>query len=307
MFIFFGRQNKMEKRLFKRGLVIGIIILFVGAGITTAVSAISIKNDGREAHVLKEEVGRLAEGTKGKGAESGLIHVLVDSSIDGDVSLGETEEVYDTSKLNGNDEYLIKTSWGQTGLYAMKTPLKRPWGFRLNPLNHWRLGCWSTAIGQIINYHYQIQSQGKVHYQCSEIVDRFGRKVVIDNDLDDHMYDWSKMPNKLTIFSKPKEINSVSTFLYDVSTVIQKDFGTYYYVLAEGWDMVYELADHFDKINSNSEWAVNPPVSEIENEIDNYRPCMLYMENKNGTRGHAVIIDGYEWEADNFIVHLNFG
>lgn len=222
-------------------------------------------------------------------------------------SLGKTNKLYDALNTNEDNEYLLTTTWGQTGLYTMKTPLKHPWRFRWNPLNHWRLGCWPTAIGQIINYYHQLQSFGEVHYQCSEIVNKYGSKVVIDNNLSDHVYKWSNMPNKFTIFSTLREINSVSTFLYDVSTVIQKDFGTYYYVLEEGSEMVSTLVKHFDKLNSSSEWVVNPPVIDIQNEIDSFRPCMLYMENKNGTSGHAVVIDGYKLEGDNFVVHLNFG
>lgn len=213
--------------------------------------------------------------------------------------------VYNDGYIPGT--FLLKTTWHQIDLYAMKTPLKKPWGFRWNPNNHWRLGCWSTAIGQIINYYHQLQSSGEVHYECPEIFDRYGNKVLIDNNLSEHVYNWSNMPNRLTIFSTSREIDSVSTFLYDVATVIQKNFGTYYYVLEEGSEMVSTLLQHFDKLNSDSEWAVNPPIIDIQNEIDNFHPCMLYMENKDGTSGHAVVIDGYKWEGNNFIVHLNFG
>ena len=198
--------------------------------------------------------------------------------------------------------YLLNTTWGQNGIYALKAPLKDPFGDPDDPDNHWRVGCWSTAFGQIINYH-QMQSQGQVHYTCTGAFDANGNPVTIDNDLDSHYYDWNKMVSRLNDSCTEEEINNVNNILFDVSTVIQKDFGTNTYVL-DCYTMLDELIDHFSLIGADTTyiWGQTFHSQYIKDEIDDFRPMMLYLFG-----GHAVVIDGYEFRDDDFYVHINFG
>ena len=200
--------------------------------------------------------------------------------------------------------YLLKTTWDRHGLYALKTPLKDPFGDHNDPDNHWSLGSWSTAIGQIINFHH-LQSFGTVHYVCSEIVDAGGKKVVIDNDLNKHIYNWGNMPSRLSATSSSEEIDSVSTFIYDVATVIQRDFGTGTYPLTHS-KRANALVDHFDNLDSATEIILNPPIADIEKEVSDGHPCMLHLRTKQ-KKYFAVVIDGYKWQNGEFQVHLNFG
>ena len=200
--------------------------------------------------------------------------------------------------------YLLKTTWDRHGLYALKTPLKDPFGDPNDPDNHWSLGSWSTAIGQIINFHH-LQSFGTVHYVCSEIVDAGGKKVVIDNDLNKHIYNWGNMPSRLSATSSSEEIDSVSTFIYDVATVIQRDFGTGTYPLTHS-KRANALVDHFDNLDSATEIILNPPIADIEKEVSDGHPCMLHLRTKQ-KKYFAVVIDGYKWQNGEFRVHLNFG
>jgi len=248
------------------------------------------------------------------GSNSDLIENIYDDDTfckDFKECYSEGGNSYDEIAVNvENNDYIpgtniIETTWHQSGLYAMKTPLENPFGDPDNPDNHWRLGCWSTAIGQIINYH-QLQSRGHAHYTCNGAFDTNGDKVVIDNDLDDHMYNWSYMPRKLYSGDPQEIIDSVSTFLYDVSTVIQKDFGTGTYCIGHS-KMITELQDHFEFISSETKWVSFPSTTSIEEEIDDFRPCMLYIRKQDQSGYHAVVIDGYKWENDEFYVHINFG
>ena len=50
------------------------------------------------------------------------------------------------------DSYLIDTEWGQWGPYNSKCPMNNQPG---RPPFGERLGCWSVAIGQIINHHHE--------------------------------------------------------------------------------------------------------------------------------------------------------
>jgi hypothetical protein len=50
--------------------------------------------------------------------------------------------------------WLLTTQWGQYDPYNVKTPTD-------STGNHYRLGCWSVAIGQIMRFH-ELQSHGLV-------------------------------------------------------------------------------------------------------------------------------------------------
>ena len=207
-------------------------------------------------------------------------------------------------------EILLSTTWHEKFIYASKTPIN----YSLppsDPNRHYRLGCWSAAIGQIINYH-ELQSNGSVYYVCTEIVNETGDPVIIDNNLDVTKYFWSNMPKTIDETSPPEEIDNVTTILYDTATVIQKDFGTGKYktiqTLSDWSQLIKELRDHFECISFETMMVDKPPITDIIDEIDNFRPCMLLLrENVTNPWHHAVVIDGYDWFGREFWVHANYG
>jgi len=105
--------------------------------------------------------------------------------------------------------------------------------------------------------------------------------------------------------SSSEEIDSVSTFIYDVATVIQRDFGTGTYPLTHS-KRTSALVDHFDNLDSETEIILNPPIADIEKEVSDGHPCMLHLRTKQ-KKYFAVVIDGYKWQNGEFQVHLNFG
>ena len=220
---------------------------------------------------------------------------------------------------NGSNEYstysyLIQTEWGQHGYYKSKCPWTKS-----RPPEQCRLGCWSVAIGQIINYHhnyYDLQSQGIVDYWCTE---NWIDPQHIVNNLDEHDYDWSQMVNKLVGTSSDAEKDNVSRLLFDTATVIQKDFGTGGYLTVSDTSdltvLINELINHFEDITPLVEWDNDLTESEIVYEIDHGRPIMFYSIAHNlttaDTFGHAWIIDGYRYNDSGgrlkFEVHFNYG
>ncbi len=188
------------------------------------------------------------------------------------------------------DTWLITTEWGQRQLYNTKCPIDP------DTSDNYRLGCWSVAIGQIIRFH-ELQSYGEVVYLWGDL-------NTLVNDLSSHEYDWDNMPDVLHAGSTEEEKDNVSWLLYDTATVIQKNWGTDYYCLTPT-KMVEEIKEHYQYIAEQTEVEDNPDINEIIEEIDGYRPCMLYLEKLAGG-GHAVVIDGYRFRRD-FEVHLNMG
>ncbi len=212
-------------------------------------------------------------------------------------------------------DYLIDTIWGQWGPYnglcpenySGRTPFRE------------RLGCWSVAIGQIMNY-YQSETNSDFFglnpdYTCS--LDWIEPQH-IENDLDDFYFDWSKMVNVLKGTSSQEEKDNVQRLLYDTATIIQKDFGTGSYFTIEDDsnldDLIDELKDHFSQVMDITVWDNDLTEEEIKDEINDCRPIMFYMKSQPLTFGkkeaHAVVIDGwqYNWSAGGrFEVHLNYG
>lgn len=210
------------------------------------------------------------------------------------------------------DTYLIETTWGQRQLYKAMCP----WNESDPDPDKWvreRLGCWSVAIGQIINYHSSyhpvlLQSVGVVDYDCTK---EWINPQNIVNDLNDFDYDWSQMANELTDGSSASEKENVQRLLYDTATVIQKDFGTGSYLKhASDGTIILELIEHFPAINAFTVWDDDLTQAEIIEEIDHSRPIMFYMDAP-AVSGHAVVLDGYKYETIMglrfFYIHLNYG
>jgi hypothetical protein len=238
-----------------------------------------------------------------------LLAVLLPTINNADAEWSVDDEIFiDDDFIFGSytpGTFILNTTWGQGGIYAMKSPLINTSNSSSDPTNHWRVGCWSTAIGQIINYH-QLQSKGNCMYWCSVLTNSLGFPLFIANNLDDHTYYWYNMATSISAVSPAAEIENVTQLLYDVSTVIQKDFGTGGYVFGST-GRTNEVKEHFEYISSDTEFAINPPISEIISEINHERPCMLYIDNITGLLGHAVALDGYRWSNGKFQVHLNMG
>ena len=211
--------------------------------------------------------------------------------------------------------FLVHYQWGQHGYYKGLCPNYIDFTEDEPAIKTCRLGCWSTAIAQILRY-YEIDSSGSVSYSCSHNIITFPLLVwpaYIANNVGSHEYDWSLMPYNLSSSSSMDEREMTRQFCFDVACVIQKDFGTGGYVaLGDDFDtenLMDELEDHFDDID-NLQWIDTLQVSHITWQIDHFQPIMFYIRS-TGERGtkehHAVVLDGYREIDGTFEVHLNYG
>jgi hypothetical protein len=210
-------------------------------------------------------------------------------------------------------DYLLTTEWEQWGPENDKCPMNE---CATDP-NDWfrdRLGCWSVAIGQIINYHSSnhpelLQSTGTVSYDCSY---RCMKPWQIQNNLDEYDYDWFQMEDKLEWISSPEKRDNVSRLLFDTATVIQKNFGTGGYGTIVGHppdvsNLIAELIEHFPAISESTVWENDLTAMDVIVEIDHNRPIMFYMDTPS-VSAHAVVLDGYMIDIFvGLIVHLNYG
>lgn len=175
---------------------------------------------------------------------------------------------------------LLSTNWGQWNEFAKYAPENR------------RVGCWSTAFGQILYYHRLFPRKGRIHYECSSI------NVSIEEDLSEYEVDETKLPTSL---------DEVARYLYAISVIIQKDFGTGSYVLKhlERANSIQEYFDCSVKLYANMQHRDLNAL--IKSEIDNNRPVLIHLRDKIKSSYHAAVVDGYKVSLQTYLFHINMG
>lgn len=190
-----------------------------------------------------------------------------------------------------NDSILIKTKWKQMGGFEKYTP------------DHLRLGCWSTALAQIMNYH-QLKPFGKVSY-----ISRNG--YVINENIDSASVDFKKMVRLIDSGTTKSALDATARYNYYAALAVRKDFGTDRYMNKLAPSSLFE--QHYKvKTSRYISWKHTFPYSfgklkkVISHELDLKRPLMLHFSDLKGF-GHTVVIDAYRIKNDKLIVHLNQG
>ena len=187
---------------------------------------------------------------------------------------------------------LLKTKWAQRGEFAAFAPKKQ------------RLGCWSTAIAQILRYH-QLQPKGEVQNST-----RAGTKLHLDMDQD--KFNWETLPTTFDSRTSAIRKRDVARYIYCVSLTIQKDFGTGSYMLGHS-ARAEAITKHYDcktQLHTSSRTALEHLAAIIRRELDEKRPTMMHMRRstaKGNSGYHAVAIDGYKYLDGVFTIHVNMG
>lgn len=205
--------------------------------------------------------------------------------------------------------FLLKTNWDQWGLYARYTPGQQV------------LGCWSTAIAQILYYH-RLKPHGTVAYNCS-------KGYAIKDTLSRHPFDWKDFAFSINENSRPEVINAVAHYSYLTALAVRKDFGTSKYL--KMINPAPEIEKHFNckavfygsftgevpfsqeqmKVIAEKERikyiiGKDSVIAVIKREIKYKRPVYFHMGNFT-TYGHSTVIDGYVEKNSIFYVHINYG
>ena len=186
---------------------------------------------------------------------------------------------------------LIKTTWKQRDAYALFSPKQE------------RLGCWSVALAQILFHHGLIPS-GQTSYK--------GKIYTVSADFDNPSIDLKKIISKIN--HSTSEINKTETarYLWYVALITGKDFGTGNYI--GNSDVRRERLEKHFKVKTKRirypESSRNDIEKYIKDKLKNNHPLLLFVEGEEAGDegfGHALVIDGFKRESDNFLVHLNFG
>jgi len=190
-----------------------------------------------------------------------------------------------------DESYLLETQWGQRDDYA-----------KFSLFNE-RLGCWSTALAQIMYFH-ELKPEGYVSYS-GEVE---GEPYAINEETGSYDFQWDLFVNKFEENTSEESINQVARYIYLTSVVIQKKFGSDTYFLNHN-ERAKALEDFYGvdvKIYLLEDYSYEYFENLIVDEISANRPLMLHMKSISDSY-HAVVVDGFKYQDDEFFVHINMG
>jgi hypothetical protein len=197
----------------------------------------------------------------------------------------------DKTKCMAESECLTKTRWKQMGGFEKYTP------------DTMRLGCWSTALAQIVYYH-KAKPFGHVEYTS-----RQGYRI--NETMDSTQFNFGLFTPTIDSTTSQESIDQLAKYNYYAALAVQKDFGTDRYmnklVSASSLERHYQL-----KVNRYVSWRRFIPntLGKLEkiiyNEINAKRPVFLHFANLKDF-GHSIVVDGYCYKEGVFMIHTNQG
>jgi hypothetical protein len=195
------------------------------------------------------------------------------------------------SRCITDSECLTMTHWKQTGGFERYTP------------DSLRTGCWSTALAQITYYH-KLKPYGHVEYTSR-------KNYKIKENIDSSQFDFSLFTPSIDTTTSQETIDQLAKYNYYAALAVQKDFGTDRYMNKLASESLLE--EHYKvKVKRYISWRRFIPntLGKLEkiiyNEINEKRPVFLHFANLNDF-GHSVVVDGYCYKDDNFMIHINQG
>jgi hypothetical protein len=211
---------------------------------------------------------------------------------------------------------LLKTEWGQGGVWQEKTPLKD--GEATYP------GCTTVATAQIL-YYFQHQNfvQNDICYGLDYDLsgtDIFNEDTLcIDFVSAEIFYDWDKMAE--TESEDDASISQTADFLYHVGVTLNAQFGGGEGSSATGRQIenAFRYQWGYTKRRDGGDRARSVKVimkdqffdsdddfaQHLRMELDAGRPVMYMAQQVTANTGHAFVIDGYDESSDLF--HVNWG
>lgn len=197
---------------------------------------------------------------------------------------------------------LVSTTWNQAPLYNQQCP------YSASESAYSVTGCVATAMAQIMKYwNHPSVGRGSHSYQPSG----FGVQTAV---FDTTQYDWSHMPNALSLLSSQQEIDAVAQLMYHVGVAVemaysprssgahvsaygQLDFPSSENALKTYFRYNQALFSANREDYSDAQWD-----SLLTVELNASRPILFSGSDHEG--GHAFVIDGYDSLG---LYHVNWG
>jgi hypothetical protein len=197
----------------------------------------------------------------------------------------------DKTKCMSDTECLIKTHWKQMGGFEKCTP------------DNLRLGCWSTALAQIVYYH-KLKPYGHVQYTS-----RKGYRI--NETFDSSQFNFNQFEASINMNTTQETATQLAKYNYYAALAVQKDFGTDRYMNKLASSSL--LAAHYRiKVERYISWQKIAPytIGKLEKviykELQEKRPVFLHFANLKDF-GHSLVIDGYCFKNGIFMIHTNQG
>ena len=207
---------------------------------------------------------------------------------------------------------LVQTQWDQNGVYYYSGGQLQMFELYNNlcPYDNTAgertvTGCVATAMAQIMKYWgYPSQGIGSHSYTPSTRPEL----GVQSANFGETTYQWTDMPNKLSMTSTTTQINAIAILMYHCGVSVNM----MYNISANGGsgayaeDIPYALNHYFNykataTIKYKDSYSSDVWMDMLKTELDAGRPIQY---GGSGTGGHAFICDGYD-NSNNF--HFNWG
>jgi len=176
-------------------------------------------------------------------------------------------------------------------------------GFEKYTPDSLRVGCWSTALAQIMYYH-RLKPYGQVSYTS-----RNGYKI--DETPDSAKIDFSQFATTIDAGTPEVVKDQLAKYSYYAALAVQKDFGTDRYMhklasssmLEEHYDVKVERYISWHKLLPNTMGKLEQVIYD---ELNSKRPVFLHFADLKDF-GHSAVVNGYRYENGSFIIHINQG
>lgn len=196
---------------------------------------------------------------------------------------------------------LLQSQWGQTS--AQETPC-----YNYFTPSGYPAGCLATALAQLLRFHqYPTNGIGQV----SRTIYINGTPTMASTrggDGSGGVYDWSKMP--LMPQSAPYHAshwNMIGSLVYDCAVSLNMEFThSESYANFNRWpEALRTLFGYTNSTGMDCNNVSSPYLQAIDSNLQAKLPVLLGIRSTDS--GHAVVCDGYGYDAGTAYHHLNMG
>ena len=203
-------------------------------------------------------------------------------------------------------EPLVKSTWGQDrvngkNVYNYHTP------------NNSRCGCTATAGAQVMRFH-----EYPTHFMTPKTFKCWVEGEATDLTMKGDVYNWANMPLNPTSSITDNQREAIGRLTYDVGVVARMKYtlnesSSCPVVMGAGLKEVFGYASSlsFYILGGPSSRGISSPANNamvcnaMLGSLDAGLPTVLSI--MHATSGHAVVADGYGFQATVLYVHLNMG